>query len=73
MSLDEGIISPLPPQWNIMKPKRLKMEHWSERRGKWADLVSQRISKIPSSADLLIHADTAQTIALNTAQEVLGM
>ena len=73
MSLDEGIISPLPPKWNIMKPKRLKMEHWSERRGKWADLVSQRISKIPSSADLLIHADTAQTIALNTAKEVLGM
>ena len=61
MSLDDSIISPLPPKWNIMKPKRLKMEHWSERRGKWSDLVSQRISKIPGSTDLLSRADTAQT------------
>ena len=73
MSLDDSIISPLPPKWNIMKPKRLKMEHWSERRGKWSDLVSQRISKIPGSTDLLSRADTAQTIALSTAKEVLGM
>ena len=73
MSLDDSIISPLPPKWNIIKPKRLKMEHWSERRVKWSDLVSQRISKIPSSADPLSRADTAQTIALNTAKEVLGM
>lgn len=73
ISLDDSIISPLPPKWNIMKPKRLKMNHWAERRGKWADLVGQRISKLPSTADPLSRADAAQTIALNTAKEVLGM
>ena len=72
ITLDSGVVSPLPPKWNVIRPKRLKMDRWLSRRKEWASLVEKRISAL-TCCHQMEKAEQAQKIALQAAEQVLGM
>jgi ribonuclease HI len=72
VTLDGSVVSPLPTRWDIIKPRRLKMQLWPERRAQWASLLSAKIAGLGDGGDPVSLADSAQALAVKTAHQVLG-
>ena len=65
-------ISPLPPKWDIIKPKRLRMSDWVKKRATWAQTVEKLVADLTTDPDSLNHLDTVLECTLHAAQHTLG-
>ena len=74
VTVGQHLITQLPPKCHMIRPKRLKMDKWLQRRDQWAAIVSTDIRlQITTDPDPLSKASSAQAIALKAAEQVLGM
>ena len=74
ITVGQEIVTLLPPKCHMIRPKRLKMNNWLQRRDQWATMVSSNIRQHAiMNHDPLSKASAAQEIALKAAEQVLGM
>ena len=71
--LPEAVISPLPPKWDLIRPKRLRMTEWKLKREEWAATTTQSIQSLPPDQDPLNTLRRVEAVALDVAGTVLGM